>query len=62
MTFENYSYLIENQLHQELIWVFARDISERLKREDEINSLQYLTNSIINNIPVGLYVCQGRRR
>ncbi|MDO5383752.1 MAG: ATP-binding protein, partial [Rikenellaceae bacterium] len=56
MTFENYSYLIENQLHQELIWVFARDISERLKREDEINSLQYLTNSIINNIPVGLYV------
>ena len=48
--------MIENQLHQELIWVFARDISERLKREDEINSLQYLTNSIINNIPVGLYV------
>lgn len=36
--------------------MFARDISERLKREDEINSLQYLTNSIINNIPVGLYV------
>lgn len=41
---------------QELIWFFTQDITEVIKKRDELRELNLLLDGILNNIPVYLFV------
>lgn len=41
---------------QELIWFFTQDITDVIKKRDELRELNLLLDGILNNIPVYLYV------
>lgn len=55
-SFEVSSYIIRDQLGEEKVWFFSRDISERVERENKIRELNYVMDAILNNIPVYLFV------
>ena len=55
-SFEVSSYIIRDQMGDEKIWFFSRDITERVERENKIRKLNILMDSILNNIPVYLFV------
>lgn len=40
----------------ELIWFFTQDITDVIKKRDELRELNLLLDGILNNIPVYLYV------
>lgn len=42
--------------NQELIWFFTQDITDVIKKQDELRELNLLLDGILNNIPVYLYV------
>lgn len=41
---------------QELVWFFTQDITDVIKKQDELRELNLLLDGILNNIPVYLYV------
>lgn len=41
---------------QELVWFFTQDITDVIKKRDELRELNLLLEGILNNIPVYLYV------
>ncbi|MEG2369599.1 MAG: PAS domain-containing protein [Alistipes sp.] len=41
---------------KEIIWFFARDVTMRLASESKANEMNLILNSILNNIPIYLYV------
>lgn len=55
-TFEVAAYIIRDQVDDEKIWFFSRDITERVDRENKIRKLNTLMDAILNNIPVYLFV------
>ena len=42
--------------NQELIWFFTQDITDVIKKRDELRELNLLLDGILNNIPVYLFV------
>lgn len=42
--------------NQDLIWFFTQDITDVIKKRDELRELNLLLDGILNNIPVYLYV------
>ncbi len=51
------SYLIaDEQKGKEIIWFFGRDISLRINQENKIKEMNSLMDTILNNIPVCLFV------
>lgn len=42
--------------NQELIWFFTQDITDVIKKQDELRELNLLLDCILNNIPVYLFV------
>lgn len=42
--------------HQELVWFFTQDITDVIKKRDELRELNFLLEGILNNIPVYLFV------
>ena len=40
----------------ELIWFFTQDITDVIKKRDELRELNLLLDGILNNVPVYLYV------
>ena len=55
-TYEVFSNIQVNRHGKELIWHFVRDITIRVKQEEEITRLNALLHAILNNIPVYLFV------
>lgn len=51
------SYLIYDRSKQsEIIWFFSRDITRRMRNENRVKELNTLMETILNNIPVYLFV------
>lgn len=48
--------LLKNRNGDEVVWTITRDISERIERENKIKELNKLMDTILNNIPVYLFV------
>lgn len=42
--------------NEELIWLFTQDITDVIRKQDELRELNLLLNGILNNIPVYLFV------
>lgn len=53
---EIYTYVLKDKNKNDIIWHTARDISERLEKESKIHELNQLMETILNNIPVYLFV------
>ncbi|MDD3037835.1 PAS domain-containing protein [Bacteroides sp.] len=49
------TFLIEED-NEELIWLFTQDITDVIKKQDELRELNALLEGILNNIPVYLFV------
>lgn len=50
------AYILKNDREKEIVWSIARDITERLAQEKKIHELNKLMDTILNNIPVYLFV------
>lgn len=50
------AYILKNNREEEIVWSIARDITERLAQEKKIHELNQLMDTILNNIPVYLFV------
>lgn len=50
------TYLFKDNQNNEVIWTFARDISEKIAQETKINELNSLMDMILNNVPAYLFV------
>lgn len=53
---EVYIYRVDDARYGELFWCFARDISERIRQRNRIDSLNRLMDMILNNVPVVIIV------
>lgn len=49
------TFIIQNR-GEEMIWFFTQDITDVIKKRDELRELNYLMDAILNNIPVYLFV------
>ena len=50
------SAFVTHEYNEELIWFFTQDITDVIKKRDELRELNLLLDGILNNIPVYLYV------
>ena len=50
------SSFLTHENEQELIWFFTQDITDVIKKRDELRELNQLLDGILNNIPVYLFV------
>lgn len=50
------SYIIKNLAGKEIVWTFAHDTSETKQQQKRIRELNYIMDTILNNIPVYLFV------
>ena len=41
---------------EEIVWFFTQDITDVIKKRDELRELNYLLDAILNNIPVYMFV------
>lgn len=55
-TYEVFTNILRNESGEEVLWCFVRDVSLRIKQQSEITRLNALLNTILNNIPVYLFV------
>ena len=53
--YETYCHLWENE-GEEIFWFFSRDVSVRIRQEHKIKELNRIMNSVLDNIPVYLFV------
>lgn len=53
---EIYIYRVEDKQWGELFWCFTRDIQERIKQRQKISWLNSLMDTILNNVPVAIWV------
>ena len=50
------AYLFKDSQNNEVIWTFARDITEKIEQETKIQDLNSLMDTILNNVPAYLFV------
>lgn len=50
------AFMLKDNIGQEIIWTIGRDITERIEQENKIRELNQLMETILNNIPVYLFV------
>lgn len=51
------SYIVyDHYFEKELVWFFGRDITQRLHNENKLKEMNSILNSVLNNIPVYLFV------
>ena len=50
------STFLTNEDNKELIWFFTQDITDVIKKQDELRELNALLEGILNNVPVYLFV------
>lgn len=50
------AYILKDKAEEEIIWSLVHDISERVEQEKQIHELNQLMNTILNTIPVYLFV------
>ncbi|WP_295958609.1 PAS domain-containing protein [uncultured Alistipes sp.] len=51
------SYIIYDHFKQrEIVWFFGRDVTQRLEHENKVKEMNSILDSILNNIPVYLFV------
>lgn len=55
-TLEMSAFILQDNIGQEIIWTIGRDITERIKQNNKIKELNQLMDTILNNIPVYLFV------
>lgn len=50
------AFILKDNTGKEIVWFIGRDITERIKQEKKIQELNQLMETILNNIPVYLFV------
>lgn len=50
------STFLSNQNDEELIWFFTQDITDVIRKQEELRELNFLLEGILNNVPVYLFV------
>lgn len=50
------STFLSNQNNEELIWFFTQDITDVIRKQEELRELNFLLEGILNNVPVYLFV------
>lgn len=50
------AYLFKDSQNNEVLWTFAKDITEKIEQETKINELNSLMDTILNNVPAYLFV------
>lgn len=50
------AFMLKDNTGQEIIWTIGRDITERIEQDKKIRELNQLMDTILNNIPVYLFV------
>ena len=50
------AFMLKDNIGQEIIWTIGRDITERIEQDNKIRELNQLMETILNNIPVYLFV------
>lgn len=50
------AYLFRDSQNNQVIWTFARDITEKIEQDTKINELNSLMDMILNNVPAYLFV------
>lgn len=50
------AFILQDNTGKDIIWIIGRDITERIEQEKKIQELNTLMETILNNIPVYLYV------
>lgn len=50
------TYIIENLTGEEIVWAFAHDTFESKQQQKKIRELNYIMDTILNNVPVYLFV------
>lgn len=56
LVYEIMTYIIKNDSDEDLVWLFARNISIRVAQQKRIKELNQVMDAILNNIPVYLFV------
>lgn len=57
ITLEITTYIVkEYDEEKEIVWTFGRNISERLQQQRKIRELNFIMDTILNNVPVYLFV------
>ena len=55
-TYEVFAQILPNEAGEEIFWCFIRDVSLRIKQQNEISRLNKLLTEVLDNIPVYLFV------
>lgn len=50
------AFMLKDNTGQEIIWTIGRDITERIEQDKKIRELNQLMDTILNNVPVYLFV------
>lgn len=50
------SAFLTQEINEELIWLFTQDITDVIRKQEELRELNFLLDGILNNIPVYLFV------
>ncbi len=50
------AFILQDNTGEDIVWIIGRDITERIEQEKKIQELNTLMETILNNIPVYLYV------
>lgn len=50
------TYIVSDFDGQEIVWNFGRDVSESIRQQKKIRELNYIMETILNNVPVYLFV------
>lgn len=56
ITLEITTYILQNLSGEKIIWSFGRDLSETIRQEKKIQELNFIMDTILNNVPVYLFV------
>lgn len=56
ITLEITTYIVKGYGEEEIVWAFGRNISERIEQQQKIRELNFIMDTILNNVPVYLFV------
>lgn len=56
LAYDFFSYQMENKENEIIIWTFGRDISDRIRYEAQVNEVNQIMNTVLENLPIAISV------